>query len=169
MIVWVNNSIESGALKIPDSQLRGDMSKLRLAVATATLIGSLTALAAIEGTYVLSDDQDDNRRFNKKETTLAINVDDEGQYLATLTSSFGAITKTNDIEVTEDGFAATFVLSTSQDELEVTYEGEVKDGNLSGTITSRIGEEGDEIEVKLTGKLKEEKDPKSDKEIVEEE
>lgn len=154
-------------MKIRAKHLSVGMSRLPIAVAIATLIGSLTVFAKVEGTYVLSNDQDDNSPFDPKQTTLAINVDDEGKYSATLTSGFGAVNNSDNVEVTDDEFEASFVLSTSQGEFTVTNAGKVKNGSLSGTLSGTLSEEGDEIKVNFTGKLKEENEPDSDKEAAE--
>ena len=87
------------------------------------------------------------RRCKWKEPET-INVDIEREYSATLTA--GRVSETDEIEVDENEFKATFSIGNDMGDLEVTYAGRVEDGKLSGTISaSMFGTES-----KLVGKLK---------------
>ncbi len=119
------------------------MYRLQLATAGAILVFSVGILAGIEGTYVLEVAEN---RSKVGQPTLSINVDDEGSYSATLTSQFGAVTNTDDVMVRANEFEATFVLKAGRGEFKVVYEGSVKNGMLSGTISSDFG-----VSVELIG------------------
>ncbi|MYD44914.1 MAG: hypothetical protein F4W92_00970 [Gammaproteobacteria bacterium] len=96
----------------------------------------------IVGTYIL-----DSESSTRRKPELRIRLDRDGEYSATLIAH--KVTETDDIEVENNEFSATFTISTNLGDMEITYAGQVENGTLSGTITeSMFGAEGE-----LAGRL----------------
>lgn len=121
------------------------MKGFQYIAASGALIVSIGVFAGIEGTYIIDAN---GNRSNLRQPTLTINIEDDGSYSATLTSQFGAVSKTDDVSVNENELKATFILEAGQGEFKISYEGEVENGMLSGTISSDFG-----ASVELVGRL----------------
>ena len=119
----------------------------------------LSLHAEIEGTYVLEDTEESRYKWTQPE--LSIEVDDEGEYSATLTKKSGEVLlETENIEVDEKEFKATFTTSSGLGEFDITFAGRVKDSKLSGTISESIFGS----EVKFIARFKDEGEISLDKE-----
>lgn len=125
--------------------IKNSFQTIPLQIAIIAVFASLSIGAEIEGTYVL---ENKNKFKSKNEATLTINVDDKGEYSATLDGGFDTITDAEDIEVDGNEFEATFLVGRGDLEVELTYSGRVEDGNLTGTISTSNG-----AEVELVGKI----------------
>ncbi|MCY4142971.1 MAG: hypothetical protein OXG08_04680 [Gammaproteobacteria bacterium] len=112
------------------------MQRVQCACAMGALFASLSILAGIEGTYVLETSESESNVGNP---TLTISVNDEGTYSATLTSSSGSYSYTDDIVVDENKFKTTFPYWNLRGEQEITYSGQVENGKLRGTVSSDHG------------------------------
>ncbi|MDE0645501.1 MAG: hypothetical protein OXH84_04590 [Gammaproteobacteria bacterium] len=107
----------------------------QLVAFTAVLFASMANLSGIEGTYVLVDGENKSEARKPK---LTINVDNEGNYTATWTTSDGSNIPTTDIKVLMNEFETTFVVEASQDDFTFTYSGTFENGSLRGMVSTDI-------------------------------
>lgn len=120
------------AKRSEDRKLKRLIRSIQCVTAVGALLFSLGIFAAVEGTYVLETDENSSNEGN---STLTIDVDDEGEYSATLKSSSGAFTYTDDVVVDENKFKSTFPYWDLSGEHEITYSGSVENGKLTGTVS----------------------------------
>lgn len=116
--------------------------------AIGALLVSLAAFAKIEGVYVLEAGVTSPK---VQDSTLEISVDKDGRYSATLTDSLSALQYSENIVVDESGFKASFFLSKSNAEQEITFTGRVENGQLVGTFST-----GSNGEIDFIGNVDEE-------------
>ena len=121
------------------------MRTIQCLAAFAALLASLAVFAKIEGTYVLEADASNSKI---EDSTLEISVNKDGRYSATLASSLNVLQYSENIVVDENGFKASFFLSESNAEQEITLTGRVENGQLIGTFST-----GSNGEFKFTGNL----------------
>ena len=150
------------------------MKIFKFGVALIAMFFSVSILAEIEGTYVIEVQMGDRGGGGggargggggggeRPETTLTISVDDEGEYSATM-SGWGGEQTATEVDVEENEFSITFVRQTQRGDWETTYNGEVEDGEMSGTLSMS----GGDWEVEFTGKLKEEEEAEPEGEEAE--
>ena len=139
--------------------MKNFLRSLFCGIIIAAVFVPLSLLAEIEGTYILEDSEEG--RFQWTQPELTIEIDDDGEYSATLTKKSGEVLlDTKEVEIDAREFKATFTTSSGLGEFDITFAGRVKDSKLSGTISeSLFGSE-----VKLVGKLKDEVELSFDKE-----
>ncbi|MYC24405.1 MAG: hypothetical protein F4X56_00635 [Gammaproteobacteria bacterium] len=139
--------------------MESSLHRILCGISFVVLVASASIFAEVEGTYILEDSEES--RFKWKQPELTIKTDGEGGYSAVLTDSSGEVLlESAEIEVDGQQFTAIFTLSSDLGDLEITYVGELENGNLTGTITeSMFG-----TEVKLVGTLKTEDEPSRPKE-----
>ena len=112
------------------------MHKIRCAASCCALFVSLAILAGIEGSYVLETYKS---KSQLRKPTLTISVNKEGEYSATLTSSSGAYSYTDDVVVDKNKFESVFPYFDSRGEQEITYSGRLENGKLYGKVSSMHG------------------------------
>ncbi|MCY3540466.1 MAG: hypothetical protein OXH31_00945 [Gammaproteobacteria bacterium] len=124
-------------------------NKFLCGVSFIALLAIVPVFADIEGTYTL--EASEGSSFKWKQPELTINLDAEGTHSATLTKRSGEILlNTEDVEIHEKEFKATFTTPSGMGELKFVFSGLVEDSEMSGTILeSTFGSE-----VKFTGTLK---------------
>ena len=133
------------------------LHSIQYLAALAALLASLAVFAKIEGTYVLEADTSSS---NIEDSTLEISVNKDGRYSATLASSLNVLQYSENIVVDESRFKASFFLSESNAEQEITFTGRVENGQLIGTFST-----GSNGEFDFTGNLGE-KTEKTDVNIL---
>lgn len=118
------------------------MRTIQCLAAIGALLVSPAVLAKLEGTYVLETDISSSKG---QDYTLEIRADKDGRYSATLTSSLKVVQYTEDIVVHENRFEASFFLSKSNAEQQLTFQGRLKNGELVGRVSTSSNGETDFI------------------------
>lgn len=108
----------------------------------------------IEGTYVIEVDLGDQANpieatGDRPEQTLTICINESGEYTAFLAGGLGSEQDADMIVVDKNEFSITFVSEVRGGTFEMSYFGKIKDGELSGTFSSGMGD------FDFTGTLKE--------------
>ncbi len=129
------------------------MLQFKLAAVLIAAILSSSAVADITGTYLIAFGGLPIEAPENVEITLTIRVDDEGKYSGTWKDPQGTV-EIEEIEIDESKFSFSYERETPWGELEISFEGEIENGKISGKmIDPKFGE--DEA-VEFTGKIKEE-------------
>ncbi|MCY3884152.1 MAG: hypothetical protein OXG24_04465 [Gammaproteobacteria bacterium] len=123
-------------------------------IASVTLASCGVPHHDIEGTYVIAVDLGDQANpieaaGDQPEQTLTIGIDESGEYSAFLSGGLVGDQKADEVNVDKNEFSITFVLEVRGGMFEMSYIGKVKDGELSGTFSSGMGD------FDFTGTLKE--------------
>ena len=118
------------------------LRSIQCLVAVGALLVSPAVFAKLEGTYVLETDVSSSK---VQDYTLEINADKDGRYSATLTSSLKLVQYTEDIVVDENRFKASFFLSESNAEQQLTFQGRLENGELVGRVSTSSNGETDFI------------------------
>ena len=109
------------------------MRTIQCLAAFTALLAPLAVFAKIEGTYVIEVDGSNSK---VADSTLAVRVDEDGQYFATLTNSLGVLLYTEDIDVDESEFEASFFMWKSKGEKQITLTGQLENGELIGKFST---------------------------------
>jgi hypothetical protein len=96
-----------------DEKLKAQLPTIQCLAAIVALLASSAMFAEMEGTYVLEADVSGSKI---DDSTLKINVYEDGRHTATLSNRLGVILYTEDIDVDESDFQASFFLWESKGE-----------------------------------------------------
>ena len=113
--------------------MKSPLRSIQYLAAIGALLATLTVFAKIEGTYALKADVSSSK---VQDSTLEISVNEDGQHIATLTNSLGVLLYTEDIDVDESDFEASFFLWKSKGEKQITLTGQLENGELIGKFST---------------------------------
>lgn len=113
--------------------MKSPLRSIQCLAAIGALLASLAVVASLEGTYVLETDDHSSK---VEESSLTIDVGEDGQYFATLTNSLGVLLYTEDIDVDGNDFDASFFLWESKGEKQITLSSRFENGELIGRASS---------------------------------